>query len=443
MLAAHPRDLVVQSVRDALDAARSTVKAGGETPPVEAILAAAQANLERSISPSLRPVLNATGVIIHTNLGRAPLSQEALRAVLQVASGYSNLEFNLQEGDRGSRHDHVAALLRRITGAEDAIAVNNNASAVLLVLSALARDREVVVSRGQAVEIGGGFRIPDVLRQSGARLVEVGTTNRTYLADYEQAITPETGLLLHVHPSNFRVEGFVHEASVDELVELGRRSGLPVVDDLGSGTLLDTAAFGLEHEPMVQERISAGVDAVCFSGDKLLGGPQAGIIAGKAGVIATVRRHPLARAVRVDKMTIAALVATLTHYLNGDATSRVPVWKMISAQPDEIGARASRLARRLRASGVRAEVRDGQSTIGGGSLPGETLKTRVVALPAPGGAASRLAACLRELDPPLVARIERDSLVVDLRTIDPEADSLVSAHLTHAARASALLVAGH
>lgn len=432
----YPRDLVVQAFRDVLEEARAAIRSGVQPPETAEILEAAHSRLERAFRPSLRPVINATGVIIHTNLGRAPLSDEALRAVLLVAGGYSNLEYRLEEGTRGSRHEHVSDLLRRITGAEDAMAVNNNASAVLLILSTFAQGREVIVSRGQAVEIGGGFRIPDVLRQSGARLVEVGTTNRTYLRDYEEAITPETALLLHVHPSNFRVEGFVHSTAIEELVDLGRRQGIPVVDDLGSGSLLDTAQYGLAHEPMVQERIAAGVDLVSFSGDKLLGGPQAGLIAGKARLVEALRRHPLARAIRVDKMTIAALAATLTHYLMGEAIRKVPVWRMVAMPVDEIEGRAARVARRLRQDGLAADLRAGLSTVGGGSLPGETLPTRLIAL-APGPdrpPAMDLAARLRRMDPPLVARIERDLLLLDLRTVRPEEDRVVAEHLLAAAK---------
>ncbi|HEX9015859.1 MAG TPA: L-seryl-tRNA(Sec) selenium transferase, partial [Chloroflexota bacterium] len=385
----------------------------------------------RSVRPSLRPVINGTGVIIHTNLGRAPLSEDALLAVLRTSAGYSNLEYRLEEGVRGSRHDHLADLLKRITGSEDALAVNNNASAVLLVLSALAGGREVIVSRSQAVEIGGGFRIPDVLRQSGARLVDVGTTNRTYVQDFADAITPETALLLHVHPSNFRVEGFVHSPTIEEMVELGERAGIPVVDDLGSGSLLDTSIFGLQREPTVQERIAAGVSLVCFSGDKLLGGPQAGLIAGKSRYVEAVRRHPLARAVRTDKMAIAALSATLRHYLLGEATEKIPVWRMISTPLAALDRRASRIARRLRQAGVSAEVVSGMSTIGGGSLPGETLPTKLVAVSPreDGPDVSRLAAALRQMDPPLVARVERDMLVIDVRTVGEESDGVVVGHV--------------
>jgi L-seryl-tRNA(Ser) seleniumtransferase len=291
---------------------------------------------------------------------------------------------------------------------------------VLLALAALAAGREVIVSRGQLVEIGGGFRIPDVLRQSGARLVEVGTTNRTYVEDYAQAITPDTALLLRVHPSNFQVRGFVHSASPEELVALGRAHGLPVVDDLGSGSLLDTAAYGLAHEPLVQESVAAGMGLVCFSGDKLLGGPQAGIIVGEAELVGRLRRHPLTRAVRPDKLTIAALAATLDHYLRDEAPRTVPIWRMIAAPLEALQARAERLAAALAALGVVAEVVAGESTVGGGSLPDETLPSRLVAVGVESEAV--LAARLRAGDPPVVGRLERDRLLLDLRTILPEED---------------------
>lgn len=427
----YPRDLVVQTLRETLDDIRSEIRAGAPLPDIKALLEAAKQRLASAFRPSLRPVINATGVIVHTNLGRAPLSEEALRAVQMVSGCYSNLEYRLDEGLRGSRHEHVTELLRRISGAEDAMVVNNNAAAILLTLSALAQGREVIISRGQAVEIGGGFRIPDVLLQSGAKLVEVGTTNRTYIRDYEEAVTENTALLLHVHPSNFRVEGFVHSTSIDELVSLGREKKVPVVDDLGSGSFIDSARYGLQHEPMVQERIDSGVDLVCFSGDKLLGGPQAGLIVGKTRYLEQLRRHPLARAIRVDKMTIAALSATLRHYLLGDAERKIPVWQMIALPLEKIDTRASSLVRRLRRGGLEAKLVPGLSTVGGGSLPGETLPTRLIAIASGSGgiAPMELATRLRRMDPPLVARLERSLLLVDLRTVRPEDDRVVGDHL--------------
>jgi L-seryl-tRNA(Ser) seleniumtransferase len=420
LVAAHSRPLVLAAIRAALDAERAAVRAGAPPRDLAPLVAAVAAQAAALAGSRLRRVLNATGVILHTNLGRAPLSPAALAAVQDIGSSYSNLEYDLDAGARGSRHEHVVDRLQRLTGAAGALVVNNNASAVLLALAALAAGREVIVSRGQLVEIGGGFRIPDVLRQSGARLVEVGTTNRTYVEDYAEAITPDTALLLRVHPSNFQVRGFAHSASLAELVALGRQHDLPVVDDLGSGSLLDTALYGLAHEPMVQESVAAGAGLTCFSGDKLLGGPQAGIVVGAADLVARLRRHPLTRAIRPDKMTIAALAATLDHYLREEAPRAVPVWRMIAASVDDLAARAERLAAAVQALGVPAAVVPGVATVGGGSLPDETLPSRLVAVRVEGEA--ELAARLRGGHPPVVARLERDQLLLDLRTILPEED---------------------
>jgi L-seryl-tRNA(Ser) seleniumtransferase len=378
---------------------------------------AQQAHVRWRLSP--RPVINATGVIIHTNLGRAPLSPEAVEAVRQAAMGYTDLEMSLEEGQRSSRQEHVGHLLCQLTGAEASLVVNNNASAVLLALAALASGREVIVSRGEAVEIGGGFRIPDVLRQSGAHLVEVGTTNRTNAADYEAAITENTAALLRVHPSNFRITGFTHAPTTEELVALGSRYQVPVLYDLGSGCLLDTTQFGLAYEPTPQDSIRAGVAAAAFSGDKLLGGPQAGIVVGKREYVERLARHPLARAVRIDKLSLAALSATLLHYLKGEALERVPVWRMVATPLDALKARAHQWAGQM---GPRAEVVQGASTVGGGSLPGETLDTWLVVLSAQGisGGAQALAARLRAQEPAIVTRIEAERVVIDPRTVLPE-----------------------
>jgi L-seryl-tRNA(Ser) seleniumtransferase len=359
-------------------------------------------------------VINATGVIIHTNLGRAPLSEETLKA-MQDAAAYTNLEYDLDAGERGSRYVHAEEILKRVTGAEAALVVNNNAGAVLLILTALARDKEVVISRGQLVEIGGGFRIPDVMKQSGARLVEVGTTNRTYLDDYARAITDDTALLMRVHSSNFRVVGFTHAATLEELVELARARNLRVVDDLGSGALLDTAQFGLAHEPTPMESLRAGAHLVAFSADKLLGGPQGGVIVGAREEIERLKKHPLVRALRVDKVTLAGLQATLLHYLKNEATKKVPVWQMISAGREELNERAMKWATRWNAVGLSAQVLDAESTVGGGSLPGETLPTRVVALSV--HAPDVFAARLRQNVPPIIARIEENRVVFDPRTV--------------------------
>jgi L-seryl-tRNA(Ser) seleniumtransferase len=416
----NSHDLVVDAARQALDEARAGIMAGQPCPDLPTLVEAVNGHVAQVVRPTLRPLINATGVIIHTNLGRAPLSDAAMAAMRDVGRGYSNLEYDMEAGRRGSRYVHAEALLCRLTGAEAALVVNNNAGAVLLILSALARGREAIVSRGQLVEIGGGFRIPDVMRQSGACLVEVGTTNRTYIQDYEGAISQETVLLLRVHHSNFCVIGFVHQASLAELVELTRSHNLRVVDDLGSGTLLDTSPFGLAHEPMVQESVAAGADLVSFSGDKLLGGPQAGIIVGRGELIARLKRFPLTRALRVDKTTLAGLQATLLHYLKGEATDRIPVWRMIALPLAEIEARAQGWARQLETAGGQVAVTDGRSTVGGGSLPGETLPTRLVAIqtPSPDDVARRL----RLGEPPVVGRIEQDQLLLDPRTVLPEQD---------------------
>ncbi|HEY7725631.1 MAG TPA: L-seryl-tRNA(Sec) selenium transferase [Anaeromyxobacteraceae bacterium] len=426
---------VMEAVRATLEGLRQRVL-GGEGCPGEADVEAQLLDrLGGEARGSLRRLVNATGVVIHTNLGRAPLSTEAVRAMQEVA-GYVNLEYDLEAGERGDRYGHAAQALRRLTGAEDALVVNNNAAAVTLALAALAGARpgredeapegapEVLVSRGQLVEIGGGFRIPDVLRRSGCALVEVGTTNRTYARDYQEAAGPRTRILLSVHRSNFRLSGFVHDASLEELVALGRRLGLWVVDDLGSGTLLDTAPFGLGREPPVQERVRAGADLVCFSGDKLLGGPQAGILVGRGEALARARRHPLLRALRVDKVTLAGLAATLAHYERGEALARVPVWRAIARAPEALRAEAEGWLAALGAP-AGAEVRQTRSAVGGGSLPEATLPSFALALRVPDPDA--LLARLRRADPPVVGRIEDGLVVLDPRAVLPGEGSLVVA----------------
>jgi len=419
--------LTVDALRAALDNARQSIRAGGGPPEPDALVLSAESKLREWTTPRPRAVINATGVIIHTNLGRAPLSPSALAAMQSISQGYSDLEYDLPSGERGHRMAAVEDLLCRVTGAEAALVVNNNAGAVLLALSAHCAGREVVISRGQLVEIGGGFRIPDVLAQSGATLIEVGTTNRTHRRDYEAAINANTAALLRAHSSNFRVVGFTAEVSLAELVALGGPRGVPVLDDLGSGALLDTAAYGLMHEPMPQESLAAGAALVCFSGDKLLGGPQAGIVIGQQRYVEPLKRHPLARALRADKLCLAALSATLTHYLKREAEHEIPVWRMMSMPLDEIGKRAKKWARKLKQAGIEALVIEGRSTVGGGSLPGESLPTWLVAIEcatggatggAPGGASpDELAARLRRNDPPVVARIEDRRLVLDPRTV--------------------------
>jgi L-seryl-tRNA(Ser) seleniumtransferase len=419
----YGRDAVVAAVRQATASIRASVLAGEPVPDEASIVGAAGAWLSQRFAPTLRPVINATGVILHTNLGRAPLSRAAVDSISQTAQGYASLEYDLERGHRGHRSVHAGGLLCELTGAEAGFVVNNNAGAVLLALTVLARGRGVVISRGQLVEIGGGFRIPDVMLQSGARLVEVGTTNRTHLGDYRGALTADRDIaaILRAHHSNFRVVGFTHEPGIAELVGLGAEVGLPVIDDLGSGALLDTARFGIAHEPMVQESVEAGAHIVCFSGDKLLGGPQAGVIVGKAECVDSLRSHPLARALRPDKLCLAALQSTLEHYLRGDACEEIPVWQMIATPLEAIEQRVRRWHRSLRRSGVATETLVGESTVGGGSLPGEVLPTRLLAIPV--DHPDRLAASLRLGSPPVVARIEDGRVVLDGRTVLPEQDS--------------------
>ena len=378
--------------------------------------------------PSLRRVINATGVIIHTNLGRAPLARAAAERVARLAAGYTNLEYDLDRGERGRRDVHAERLLCRLTGAEAAVVVNNNAAATLLVLAAIASGREVIISRGELVEIGGGFRVPDVLAQSGAVLREVGTTNRTRAADYAAAIGDRTALILRVHPSNFRVEGFTTRPSVAELVDLGRRFNIPVAEDLGSGYLGVEGATppSLGDEPIVSRSVAAGAEIVMFSGDKLLGGPQAGIIAGRENLLARIRVHPLMRALRVDKLTYAALEATLEEFAAGRAQTTVPVAMMLAMRVEDIGRRALKLREALASDGVQAVVVDGESTIGGGSAPGITLPTRLVRIRHPALTASALEAQLRRHDPPIIARIENDDVVLDLRTVDAADDGALA-----------------
>lgn len=429
LAAEHSASAVASITREAVEDARRRIAKGEACPSFDELVLAVTWNARLAFTPSLRRVINATGVIIHTNLGRAPLSEDASTAVSEAARGFSNLEFDLESGDRGSRHEHVEALLARVTGAEAGFAVNNNAAAVLLALTAMAKGREVILSRSQSVEIGGGFRIPDVMRQSGARLVEVGTTNKTYVSDYEEAIGPRTGLLLRVHSSNFRISGFTHVVGLAELVELGRKHGVAVLDDIGSGALLDTAKFGLGHEPMVQESIRAGVDLVCFSGDKLLGGPQAGLIVGRKALVDRLKRYPLARALRIDKLSLAALQATLLHYLRDEAVEKIPVWRMIAARLEDVERRAQNWMQALDGSAVETVVIAGESTVGGGSLPDEVLPTKVLALKlGDTRAAGVLASKLRCSSPAVVGRVERGKLLLDPRTVLPEEDAqLISA----------------
>jgi L-seryl-tRNA(Ser) seleniumtransferase len=420
----YKRDWVVELVRETIDQARETISKGHACPTLPEIISTIKDRVALLTVQSPRRVINATGVIIHTNLGRSPLSDNAMEAALAASAGYSDLEFDLSSGRRGSRQSHLQSLLKEITGAEASLVVNNNASALLLGLSALADGKEVIVSRGEAVEIGGGFRVPDVMEQSGAVLIDVGTTNRTYVRDYANSLTPQTGVFLKAHASNFRVEGFTAEVSIGELVELGRVNDIPVIHDVGSGALLDTDKYGLAHEPTPQESIAAGAGLVMFSGDKLLGGPQAGIISGDRVLVEKLSRHPLARAIRIDKISLASLTATLMHYLKGEAEAEIPIWKMISARPDQIRLRAQKWKESLQ---VDAEIIESKSAVGGGSLPGETLNSWSLAINSVGvsGGAQALVKRLRENVPPIIARIEGDKVLLDPRTVMENEEDLV------------------
>ena len=420
----YKRDWVVELVRETIDQARETISKGHACPTLPEIISTIKDRVALLTVQSPRRVINATGVIIHTNLGRSPLSDNAMEAALAASAGYSDLEFDLSSGRRGSRQSHLQSLLKEITGAEASLVVNNNASALLLGLSALADGKEVIVSRGEAVEIGGGFRVPDVMEQSGAVLIDVGTTNRTYVRDYANSLTPQTGVFLKAHASNFRVEGFTAEVSIGELVELGRVNDIPVIHDVGSGALLDTDKYGLAHEPTPQESISAGAGLVMFSGDKLLGGPHAGIISGDRALVEKLSRHPLARAIRIDKISLASLTATLMHYLKGEAEAKIPIWKMISAHPDQIRLRAQKWKESLQ---VDAEIIESKSAVGGGSLPGETLNSWSLAIDSAGvlGGAQALVTRLRENVPPIIARIDGDKVLLDPRTVMENEEDLV------------------
>jgi L-seryl-tRNA(Ser) seleniumtransferase len=426
-LAAHPSlerwrhagPAVVRAARAVLDEERAARRAGGSVHGDEAGLAAAAAAwLRRRLEPGPHRVLNATGIVVHTNLGRAPLSAAA-RAAVAAVSGYSDLEYDLARGARGSRHDHVAPLLATLCGAEDALVTTNNAAAVLLMLSALCRGREVMVSRGEAVEIGGGFRIPEVMRLSGARMVDVGTTNRTRAADYAAAVTPRTAAIVRVHPSNFAVVGFTERPATAECAAVARAHGLLLLEDAGSGALRDPGVIdpGLTGEPVLAAVLAAGAHLVTASGDKLCGGPQAGLVAGRAELVARMRRHPLMRAVRPDKMVLAALGATLGAHLAGAAAGGVPVEWMLRRDPEAIALEARRWASTLRAAGVPAGVAPARSAAGGGSLPGTSLPTTCVVLPGPTG---RLLAALRATEPPVIGRAEAGRIWLDPRTVAPE-----------------------
>jgi L-seryl-tRNA(Ser) seleniumtransferase len=431
MLEIHPRSVVLEAVRSVVDAERQDILAAGvaacqelkKEDYLDRIIKNTAAEVQRLVRPRLRRVINATGVVLHTNLGRALLSERARDAVNTVAANYSNLELDLETGRRGSRYAALEHLLTSLTGAEDALVVNNNAAAVLLALSTVARGREVIVSRGQLVEIGGSFRIPEVMAQSGARLVEVGATNKTHPDDYRKAINEETAMLLHVHTSNYRIIGFTRETTVAELVEIGCERKLPVMSDLGSGFLLDLCRFGLPQEPTVQEVLGAGPDVVTFSGDKLLGGPQAGIIVGRRAYIEKMKKNPLTRAIRIDKMTVAALEATLREYQDEEkAIKEIPTLRMLTVSYEDLENRARALAELLESvvdyNKAVFKVEKGISAVGGGAMPAAELLTSVVSVSPANMHPGELQAALRHGEPAVMSRVQDDRLIMDLRTIN-------------------------
>ncbi len=432
LIAAAGRDLFLDCLRQATDEVRDRVRAG-EAPAVDetSLLARASERIAARRAPRLARAVNATGVILHTGLGRAVLPQAALDAIAEEQKGYSLLEVDRASGDRSIREVHVAGLIRELAGAEAATVVNNNAGATLLALAALAKGREVITSRGQLVEIGGSFRIPDVMKESGAVLVEVGTTNKTSLSDYENAITDRTALLLRVHTSNFRIVGFTHTPSLAELVELGKRRGIPVMDDLGSGAFLDLSPYGVKDEPPVQASVAAGADVVTFSGDKLLGGPQAGLIVGRKAAVEKIRRHPLFRALRVDKLTLTALEATLKLYLDRERLLReLPTLRMIALPLDACERRALALAAALKPiPGLSVEILDDASEFGGGSVPAQQIPTKVVALRHAAIPLDALDARLRAGSPCVFARVQRDRVLLDVRTLQEGEDREIAASL--------------
>ena len=398
---------ILQTVRDNI----ATIE-NAQT-DLDGILTTLESKAKR-LDDTLRPVINATGVILHTNLGRAPLSRETQIAMANVTDGYSNLEYDVPSGSRGSRFSHLQSIIQRLTGAEDSIVLNNNAGAILTTLAAICKDGEVVVSRGQLVEIGGGFRVPDVMSQSGAQLKEVGTTNRTRSADYENGITDKTKALMRVHPSNFLISGFTEETPLREIVKVGHEHNLPVIDDIGSGALLDLRPYGLEPEPLLSDCINEGADLVLASGDKLIGGPQAGLIIGKSSLIDVIRKHPLTRALRPDKATIAGIAATLQHYALGEAIEKIPIWQMISMDESILQDRAELFAQ---AWGTTAQVVDGESTVGGGSLPGQTLPTKLCAISLPQKTLELVSKELRASELPIISKIQDGVLQLDPRTV--------------------------
>ncbi|MCL2281339.1 MAG: L-seryl-tRNA(Sec) selenium transferase [Dehalococcoidia bacterium] len=432
-IARYTRPLVIESIRQILAELRQNIRSN-QSPPTLSIDAIAQLitqHLSKEWPGFAQPVINATGIILHTNLGRAPLSAPALEALSNISGHYFNLESDLHGGTRGNRTMELRKLLAIASGAEDALAVNNNTAAMLLVLIALAGGKEAIISRGELVQIGSGFRIPEILEQSGVVLREVGTTNQTSARDYEKAINNRTGIIVKVHQSNFVQKGFVSQTSIEELSILARKAHLPLVYDLGNGVLLDTAAFGLEHEPTVTEALRDGADIVCFSGDKLIGGPQAGIIAGKHEYIRLMLNHPLLRVIRLDKLSAIALEATIKSYLANTAVTDIPIWQMIGLKIEDLRVRARIVARILKAHGIDASVQDGICLVGGGTLPEQGLPTALIRL-TPSGAVDEIALKLRLSSPPLITRVEKDAILIDLRTVYTDQDALLPGIITAA-----------
>ena len=445
LLKVHPRNVVVEAIRKGLERVRDDILRKQDLPKLgeafftfDNLYPLFQKEIDLQIQPRLRRVINATGVVLHTNLGRSPLHPSAIKHLVEVSKTYSNLEYDLERGERGDRYTHVEETLCRLSGAESALVVNNNAGAVLLVLNTLADGKEVIVSRGELVEIGGAFRIPDVMKRSGALLREIGTTNRTHFNDYQKAIGPHTALLLKVHTSNFRVMGFTSEVSLQDLVQLGREHQLPVVDDLGSGCLIDLTQHGLEKEPTVQETIKTGVDAVTISGDKLLGGPQAGIILGKKNILDLFKINPLTRALRIDKLTLAALESTLLLYFDEKrAMEEIPVLSMLSLDMRKLKKRGKRLLKRLsRMTNERMTIslKEDVSQVGGGALPLQELPTVVVAVKPLDFSVNSLEESLRKGDPPIISRISKEELILDMRTVFDEEIPLLAAGIERAVK---------
>ena len=436
MIERYSRDSVMEAIRAEMDNLRAFIGGCDEEDKAQEQIALLVSHIgdavEKMHTPNMKKVINGTGTILHTNLGRAPISREHMKKAFDIVTGYSNLEYNLEEGRRGERYSHFEKLLCKITGAEAAMAVNNNASSVLLILSSLAKGGEVIVSRGELIEIGGKFRIPDVMTQSGATLVEVGTTNKTHVSDYEENITEETKALLKVHTSNYKIVGFTESVGIDELMPIAKEHGIPVIEDLGSGVLIDLSKYGLTYEPTVQESVAKGADVVCFSGDKLFGGPQAGIIVGKKKYIDMMKKNQLTRALRIDKFTAAALELVLQEYLSEEqAVQHIPVLRMITEPLDEVARRARSLARTIRSTDLPAKVDvvSCESQIGGGSLPMERIPSMAVAIHPKHESVAALEDQMRHLTVPMIPRPVNDTIMLDVRTVETEDFKLIAAEL--------------